>query len=504
MTTTDIPTTHEQAEPSLVMLDPKALAAHPSNVRHKLRDLRGMVRSIKAAGILVPLVVVPSDNGRHQIVAGHRRCAAAIEAGLTQVPCLVRPDLDDARQVAAMLVENTQREGLSGVEEAAGYQQLAMLGLSDSGIAKATGATRRHVEKARRVAASGVAAVVAERCDLTLDQALVIAEFDDDGAAVKELALTAAKDPGQFEHRASRLRQDRARAAQREATVRELTDAGISVLDPAQRYDMHPNAVSLRDLANGEGTPLTPEGHAACPGHCAVVSESAPTNVGYYCLDPRRHGHRSRYGSGRPKGKMTDQEKAERRQVIENNKAWKAAEPVRRRHLQGLLASRKVPPGTLRYVVGEVLAAPDRVGEGADALLAQLLGVTASTGYGRQVGSQLVGRLPDSRLPLGLLAQVAADNEHAMGTHTWRQRDIRAARWLSFLASVGYSLSDIEQQVIDQAEPASDDDEPDASADDATEPAAEVVVLHPARNGPPGDDDGTTDEARPDTTDDVS
>lgn len=507
MTTTDIPTTHEQAEPSLVMLDPQALAAHPSNVRHKLRDLRGMVRSIKAAGILVPLVVVPSGDGGHQIVAGHRRCAAAIDAGLTQVPCLVRGDLDDARQVAAMLVENTQREGLSGAEEAAGYEQLAMLGLSDSGIAKATGATRRHVDKARRVAASEVAAAVAERCDLSLDQALVIAEFDDDHAAVKDLAVTAAKDPGQFEHRASRLRQDRARAAQRDATVRDLTDAGVNVIDPNERYDRHPNAASLRDLADGEGTPLTPEGHADCPGHCAVLSESAPTEAAYYCLEPVKHGHRSRYGSGRPKGKMTDDEKAERRQVIENNKAWKAAEPVRRRYVQGLLTSKKVPPGTLRYAVGEVLTAPDRVGEGSDTLLAELLGVKALTGYGRHVGSEVVAKLPDSRLPLGLLAQVAADNEHAMGTHTWRQRDPRSARWLTFLASAGYGLSDIEQQVIDQTKPPGDGDRDECDADARAtdlQQAAEIVVLHPARNAPPGEHHGGADEAQPDTTDDAS
>ena len=50
------------------------------------------------------------------------------------------------------------------------------------------------------------------------------------------------------------------------------------------------------------------------------------------------------------------------------------------------------------------------------------------------------------------------DREQGMGVHTWRNRDVRAARWLGFLAGVGYSLSDIEQQVIDAA-PSEEEDE---------------------------------------------
>ena len=377
-------------EGQVVLLDPRALAAHPSNVRRDLRDLRGMVRSIKAVGVLVPLVVVPtSDGDGYQIVAGHRRCQAAIEAGIDEVPCLVRSDLDGARQVAAMLVENTQREGISGAEEAAGYEQLAVLGLSDARIAKATGATRKHVDKARRVAASETATTVAGRYDLTLDQALVIAEFDDDRDAVKELAATAVKDPGRFEHLASRRRQDRARAAQRAATAQALEDAGVRVLSEDERYNDHPRAAHLTDLVDSEGTPLTAQNHAGCPGHSAVVKEWEPTEATYYCLEPAKYGHRSRYSrNGRTTGKMTDEQKAQRRQVIENNKAWKAAEPVRRAFVRQLLWAKKPPTGVLRYAVTEVLTNSDRVGDGPDELLAELTGVETAVSYGRQVGRQ--------------------------------------------------------------------------------------------------------------------
>jgi hypothetical protein len=85
-------TTTEATELRVEMLDPRELVAHPRNVRADLGDLTGLTASIAAQGVLEPLVVVPSGDG-HQIVAGHRRAAAAIAAGLDRVPCIVRRDL---------------------------------------------------------------------------------------------------------------------------------------------------------------------------------------------------------------------------------------------------------------------------------------------------------------------------------------------------------------------------------------------------------------------------
>src|SRR4029450_5426642 len=123
---------------------------------------------------------------------------------------------------------------------------------------------------------------------------------------VKELAATAVRDPGQFEHLASRRRQDRERAAQRAAAVEALEASGVRVFTETERYNDHARAASLKDLVDSAGTPLTAENHAGCPGDCAVVHDGEPTEPSYYCLEPAKHGHRSRYGSGRPKGPMTD------------------------------------------------------------------------------------------------------------------------------------------------------------------------------------------------------
>jgi ParB/RepB/Spo0J family partition protein len=114
----------------LIWIDPNHLAAHPANIRTDLglKDLAELSASIAARGVIEPLIVAPEDAG-YRILAGHRRCAAAITVQLATVPCWIRGDLtDNADQVITMLVENTRRRDLSIAEEANGYAQLALAG----------------------------------------------------------------------------------------------------------------------------------------------------------------------------------------------------------------------------------------------------------------------------------------------------------------------------------------------------------------------------------------
>jgi ParB family transcriptional regulator, chromosome partitioning protein len=433
----------------LIELDPNTVSVD-TNVRRDLGDLRGLTRSVKELGVLEPAVVVANESGGHTLLFGHRRRAAAIAAE-QPLPCIVAVDVDDAQRIARQLAENLHRKDLTTGEEAAAYAQLAMLDMTDAAIARATGVTRTHVAKARKVADSDVAATVADRYHLTLDQAATIAEFDDDRDAVKQLTVTARNNPGQFAHVASRLRQDRERAEQHAATVEALTDAGVTILD---RYGDRGKAKPLVDLTDrDDGRPLTPDEHAECPGRAAVIPDFDPTEPGHYCLDPAAHGHRDRHArDARPASAPRPEEaKAERREVIENNKAWRAAEPVRREWVRGLLARKTAPKGTLRYVTEEIVGRPDRAGDGKEHLVAELIGVDPPQGYGRTVGAAHVTKVTDAQLPLALLAQVAADREQTMDVHNWRNRSADAARYLAFLATTGYVLSEIEQHVVDQA-----------------------------------------------------
>lgn len=90
--------------------------------------MQQLVQSIKAHGILEPLLVRPLQNGEYELVAGERRYRAALAAGLSQVPVTVR-ELSDNEALQLSLVENIQREDLNPVEETEGILQLIALKL---------------------------------------------------------------------------------------------------------------------------------------------------------------------------------------------------------------------------------------------------------------------------------------------------------------------------------------------------------------------------------------
>jgi ParB/RepB/Spo0J family partition protein len=111
-----------------------------------------MVDSIKAIGILQPLIVTvhPDQTGHWLIVAGHRRHAAAGSAGLTTVPALVR-EFTPIERVEAMLVENLQRKDLDPFDEAHGFQQLQQLGRTQREIADRVGRNQSHISRRLRL-----------------------------------------------------------------------------------------------------------------------------------------------------------------------------------------------------------------------------------------------------------------------------------------------------------------------------------------------------------------
>jgi len=86
-------------------------------------SLKDLAASIKAQGIMQPILVRQLSNNGYEIIAGERRWRAAQLAGLTHVPVLVRSVQDNAA-LAMALIENIQRENLNPLEEAQGLQRL--------------------------------------------------------------------------------------------------------------------------------------------------------------------------------------------------------------------------------------------------------------------------------------------------------------------------------------------------------------------------------------------
>jgi ParB family chromosome partitioning protein len=104
------------------MIPLEDLDRNPDQPRRSLGDMAELVASVREKGILEPVLVRPL-NGRFQIVAGERRYEAALQAGLDEVPCVVR-ESSDAEAMELALVENLQRRDLTPLEEADGLLQL--------------------------------------------------------------------------------------------------------------------------------------------------------------------------------------------------------------------------------------------------------------------------------------------------------------------------------------------------------------------------------------------
>lgn len=118
------------------------LVSHPANIRHDLGDLTDLTASIRAQGILQPLVAEPRPDGKYTVLAGHRRLAAARRAGLEMVPVTVRRAASDtAKAIEVMLVENCQRRDLGPIEKAEAMGELRDRGYTMTAIAQAIGMT---------------------------------------------------------------------------------------------------------------------------------------------------------------------------------------------------------------------------------------------------------------------------------------------------------------------------------------------------------------------------
>lgn len=101
--------------------------------------LDDLAASVKAHGILQPIMVRPSGKGRYELVAGERRFRAAELAGLSRVPVIVR-EISDEESLTVALIENIQREDLNAIETARGYRQLLdQFHVSQTELARALG-----------------------------------------------------------------------------------------------------------------------------------------------------------------------------------------------------------------------------------------------------------------------------------------------------------------------------------------------------------------------------
>jgi ParB family chromosome partitioning protein len=452
------------------------LTAHPGNVRRDLDLSADFVASIEANGVLVPLRITPADGG-YRVIDGHRRLAAAVKARLAEVPADLADDRagDEPGQYLDMWTSHRHRNPLTPIEEADALFAAHEAGATKARIRKSTGLKNPQVSAAltaARLSGDTRATLEALSSEMTLEDLAVFAEFDGDAAAITRLTDTA-RWGGSLEHQAELLRQERAERTEHERLRRDLENAGTAVTDT-----LPPRAQLLIALRH-DGDPLTSEAHADCPGRGAFFRSYDLTTPVHYCADPDTHGHSLRdsnsgpsgvtagaTGTGGPTGTAgpagpgdPDRPDGSRRLVIEGNKAWKAAAEVRKRWLASHLFARRTAPREIApFIARQLLTMPDPLRQGLSPAHSRLL-LSGLTGQSAARWLETCDTTPAGRLPLLMLGPIAVAYEQAMtegeGKNTWRLDRysscprLEAGRYLAFLASVGYELSNIEQAVVD-------------------------------------------------------
>lgn len=144
------------------------------NLRREQGDVSGLQGSLAALGMLQPLTVRPV-GGRFEVVAGHRRLAAAVRAGYSAVPCVVR-EMDDRTKWVMRVGENLHRKNLTPSEEGRLYQQLAIEGYTQREIAAIAGCSLSHVSEYLKILTWPPHIVLQlDRGELTMVKAKVLA-----------------------------------------------------------------------------------------------------------------------------------------------------------------------------------------------------------------------------------------------------------------------------------------------------------------------------------------
>lgn len=286
------------------------------NVRQDVGDVSELAASVKAGGVLQPLLVNEADN---VVVAGARRLAAAKAAGLKVVPVVKRAFTEQER-LETMLVENLQREDLSPLEEAAGYQRLVEMGLSQRQIATRVGRSQATVAKrlSLLVLPEKVQQEV-EKGGISLPDAQELAKLKDEPKLVEKIAKADGRGYGQsISSKVSNELEKRGRENERLAAVEALKKKGETVVDVTtdewgHRVTLPEGMKEVRAEAfTAEFVEMPPKKHAKLECHAVYVHPRTfePVEV---CTQPGTHPSKA------------DQIKAERKKQQERDRKAKQA-----------------------------------------------------------------------------------------------------------------------------------------------------------------------------------
>ena len=212
------------------------------------------VASIKEAGVRKPVLAIDTTDGV-AVRDGQRRTLAAIEAGVETIPVYVVPadtatgDVATIARITDQWVTNEHHERLTTRQKVRAVEQLALAGVSPTRIAKQLKAKKGDVDRAITVGKSAGAAAATDSHNLTLEQAAILASWDDDEHVQTELLKSRAD--GLFDYEARRWENDRAERAALRATVAQLREIGRPILERRRQWH-DPEWFALHRLYTGD------------------------------------------------------------------------------------------------------------------------------------------------------------------------------------------------------------------------------------------------------------
>lgn len=140
-----MPASHTGGSAQEVLID--SIDANPYQTRRRINEaaLEELAESIRASGVVQPVVLRPGPNGRFQLVAGERRWHASKRAGKTTIPAVIR-QISNEQAMEITIIENLQREDLNPIEQAKAFERLSReFGLTQEQIAARTGKDRASI-----------------------------------------------------------------------------------------------------------------------------------------------------------------------------------------------------------------------------------------------------------------------------------------------------------------------------------------------------------------------
>jgi ParB family transcriptional regulator, chromosome partitioning protein len=488
----------EMLEQSFAILPTDRIHPSPANrVVEKGEALEGLAASIRAVGIVEPLVVAPmgDDGGQvqgYELIAGARRLAAAIELGMLGVPCIIQAR-DDQGRAAARAVENIQRLDLTPLQEAGAYQALRELGLEQEQIGAMVGVSQGTVSK--RLALLTLPANAQElvnRRALSLETAGELARLGPKSAEqiVKTQTAHAERYVDEdererdemvaewIESEVQRERYQRDAKAKRDAARRKAKAEGLTVLpdDEAPEYATRKSKVWIG--RHHGSLNVKAKDHQGEPCHAVVITFDGTLRA--VCTDVTRH--RKRGGASELKGTVVDanrrgsspaktaEEKAAEKAQAELVARFETEAERREAFVKAILAKAVAPEDVTKLFVGWLLHEQTdysfAMGEPPDYVqVAGLLGIDVKGGQDkvRQRLAEFAAQGPTAWTYAWAYVSGRWEDQPgwtyrvglAMAILNFEQevRELFTRRYFEWLERQGYEVSDLELERLNLGKP---------------------------------------------------